>query len=88
MRGLPGKHVKDRVGRKFLTTFTLRLMSTPSDWALNLSRFVLEAIVSESGRRAKSINFEIEDRKSCVGDEVDELFAPMQTGKVPDEAQS
>ena len=53
----------------------------PNDWALNLSRFLLEAIVSESGRRAKSINLQIDRRQAGRGCNGDELFAPLQTGE-------
>jgi hypothetical protein len=55
----------------------------PNDWALNLSRFLLEAIVSESGRRAKSIDPQIESRDTDAGCNADELgcLRRWQTGK-------
>ena len=72
---------KAGLGCNFLTSFTLSLSGMPKDWALNLSRFLLEAIVSESGRRAKSIDPQIEGGEAGAGCNGDGLFAPMQTGK-------
>jgi len=68
--------LKDCVGCNFLTSFTIVLSGTPSDWVLKWSRFLLEAIVSKWGRRAKSINRQVEGREIgplCKGDK---LLAP------------
>jgi hypothetical protein len=76
---------QDYVGRNFLTSFTIVFNGTPSDWVLKWSRFLLEAIVCECGRRAKSINGQIEGREIdpfCKG-KGDNLFAP----NVKDEAR-
>ncbi len=57
---------KDWVGSSFLTSFTIVLSGTPSDWVLKWSRFLAEAIESEIGRRAKFIDPERKVRKTAV----------------------
>lgn len=78
---------KDRVGCNFLTSFTIVLSGTPSDWVLEWSRFLVEAIESERGRRAKFMNPQRKCRETRPFRKIDELFAPMSRRGVPGEAK-